>query len=152
MRSSLFPEVPGGLKRKELRSVFWLIRASNFARSMVPKGDSIRLRECCKTLMERTDINLSAREEGFHLSASNPLDSRARGIAALTAYFMKRLPFGIRLHRRGRKGGRWEYRLFRLEETIQDQGFYAQYGIPGFDTKDLWIDAKKAKERLHRQV
>ena len=31
-----FPEVPGGLKRRESRTVFWLTRLANFARSIDP--------------------------------------------------------------------------------------------------------------------
>jgi radical SAM superfamily enzyme YgiQ (UPF0313 family) len=129
MRSSLFPEVPGGLKRKELRTIFWLARLANFARFIEPDRSPHGLRRACSPYLERSD---------FMFASGRPLDARERGLAALAAFLRQRRPHGIRLRRRRGRGEEWEYRLFPLEEMIEERGFYTEQGIPGFEIADLW--------------
>lgn len=103
-RSSLFPEVPGGLTRRELRTAFWMTRLANFARS-VEGGFEARIVHSIPT--------------------GRPLDAEERGLAAAAEYLRTGKPQGIRLRRKG------EYEVFALDEMIDDPAFYARYGIPG---------------------
>lgn len=122
MRSSLFPEVPGGLKRRESRTVFWLTRLANFARSIDPDRRPDRLREACAPFMDR-----------FNKFASDrPLDGKERGLAALSAYLARQRPHGIQVIKTGAMDGKREYRVFPLDEMIENPDFYVEYGIPGF--------------------
>jgi radical SAM superfamily enzyme YgiQ (UPF0313 family) len=138
MRSSLFPEVPGGLKRRELRTVFWLTRLANFARSIDPDRRAGRLREQCSGYSALIAEKAAGPGKDQDLTSPRALDARERGLAALAAFLATKRPQGICIARRGGPGGDWTYKLFPLEEMIEDPGFYTLYGIPGFDAAGLW--------------
>ncbi|MFH2000421.1 MAG: radical SAM protein, partial [Planctomycetota bacterium] len=136
-RSSLFPETPEGLSRKELRTVFWMVRMANFARSLVPERDTGRLRELCFHLIdmaEKAPVD-SARDRGKgarRLSTRFALDTVSRGKVALAYYLKTTIPYGIQRIQRGDAGREWVYRVFPLDAMIGDPRFYTDYGIPGF--------------------
>jgi len=135
MRSSLFPEIPGGLKRRESRTVFWLTRVANFAKSLTPDQDYGALSANLNKLFGGLDKKSDASEKGVVVQSSGALDNLMRGAAALTLYLENKRPYGIRILRRGRGCEKWEYLLFPLEQMIEDKSFYTKYGIPGFKGK-----------------
>jgi radical SAM superfamily enzyme YgiQ (UPF0313 family) len=145
MRSSLFPEVPGGLRRSKLRTVFWLTRVVNFARALESGRDPRALRLRCRSLFERSCLRFRSRDGTLHVQAPHALDPETRGATALAAFLARKKPHGIRLNRRGSKGEAWSYQLYPLEKMIKDPEFYNQWGIPGFEVKELWREASSWK-------
>ncbi|MHC4945664.1 MAG: B12-binding domain-containing radical SAM protein [Planctomycetota bacterium] len=130
-RSSLFPEAPAGLERRVLRTVFWMIRMANFARSASADGPDDKLRDECGTWRKQIVGRPTSGEAGWKVRSSSALDAGARGMAALAGYLEAGHPCGIRLNRRGRADHEWEYSIYRLAEMIEDRDFYSFHGIPG---------------------
>lgn len=139
-RSSLFPEHPGGLKRQELRTAFWMIRMANFARALVPEFGMPRLRELCfepiGSFKNTAGLTLNGSEPA-DLSTTEALDAEARGKVALAAFLESGIPHGIQRYRRGNADRDWIYRIFPLEMMIEDNEFYRRHGVPGFENAFL---------------
>lgn len=131
MRSSLFTEVPGGVDARALRTVFWMIRLANFARSLVPDRNKDRLRILASSA--------STPDPRGDITSSRALDAKERGSAALRAYLLERRPYGIRVVKRGKGKGAWQYRLIPLEGMIEERSFFTRYGVPGFGAEGLWM-------------
>jgi len=131
-RSSLFPEVPGGLKQHELRTAFWMIRLANFARSVLNNPDPRELGCLMNAFINRPDLELARKGDRIQLAAKRRLNGHERGLAALIPYIREASPHGIRLARRSKGKESTQYELFPLDGMIKNKKFYLETGIPGF--------------------
>jgi anaerobic magnesium-protoporphyrin IX monomethyl ester cyclase len=133
MRSSAFPEVPGGLSRVALRTIFWMTRLSAFATGLEPEGKEKNLTELCRgTSAARSPDAPHRRGAPWGVKSPRALTTEERGLEALGAYLRTLHPHGIRLTRRGKKGSSWRYEVFSLPGLFEDKSFYRSWGVPGF--------------------
>jgi len=136
MRSSCFPEIPGGFSLKTLRTLFWMARMADFAKSLGPAGDPAHLRSLCSTTAAATAINAPhPRNQPWIVQRPKPLPPRELGLEALGAYLRTQVPHGVRLLSRGSRNRGTKYSVYPLPGLIEERSFYRRWGIPGFDVK-----------------
>lgn len=132
-RATCFPRVPGGFSPRTSRTVIWLSRLADFARSLEPRLRMEALRARCSGTAAARAIG-APHPAGQPWSVRSPgrLDTEERGLEALGAFFRTLAPHGVRLDRRGKNGAPWIYSVFPLPGMIEDRAFYRRHGIPGF--------------------